>query len=156
MISDATDEVCQRHFQSVGDSDQSTNSLFFGARDWTAYNSNLVVNLGSVEGWHTVLVGLRGLPADAQQTWNQIQLKLVLTPPVLLITNLVYVLDSTANTNGLRAASGGDGKGDGNLPTPFGHVRSLFQTQGQGGGQFVPPPSENSPRDGLRLRSFFK
>jgi uncharacterized Zn-binding protein involved in type VI secretion len=55
--------------------------------NWTPFNSNLVVNLGSVEGWHTVSVGLRGLPSNAQQTWEQIQLKLVLTPPVLVITN---------------------------------------------------------------------
>ncbi len=59
----------------------------FNSANWTPYNSNLVVNLGSVEGWHTVWVGLRGLPPNAQQTWDQIQLKLVLTPPVLIVTN---------------------------------------------------------------------
>jgi hypothetical protein len=55
--------------------------------NWMPYNSNLVVNLGSVEGWHTVWVGLRGLPPNAQQTWNPIPLELILTPPVLVITN---------------------------------------------------------------------
>ncbi len=59
----------------------------FSSANWKPYNSNLVVNLGSVEGWHTVWVGLRGLPPIAQQTWDQIQLKLVLTPPVLIVTN---------------------------------------------------------------------
>jgi len=63
------------------------DSLDYSTANWTPYNSNLVVNLGTVEGWHTVSVGLRGLPPNAQQTWNQIQLKLVLTPPVLIITN---------------------------------------------------------------------
>jgi hypothetical protein len=54
---------------------------------WTAYNSNLVVNLGSTPGWHAVLVGLKGLPANATQTWLPTQIKLVLTPPVLTATN---------------------------------------------------------------------
>jgi hypothetical protein len=61
----------------------------FSAADWTPYNSNPAINLGSVEGWHVVWVGLRGLPPDAQQTWEQIQLKLILTPPVLILTNPV-------------------------------------------------------------------
>jgi hypothetical protein len=64
------------------------DSTAYSTANWTAYNSsNLVVNLGSVEGWHTVSVGLKGYQPDAQQTWNQIQLKLVLTPPVLIVTN---------------------------------------------------------------------
>ena len=65
------------------------DSTAYSTAYWTVYNnsSNLVVNLGSVEGWHTVSVGLKGYQPDAQQTWDQIQLKLVLTPPVLIITN---------------------------------------------------------------------
>ncbi len=64
------------------------DSSDYSAANWTAYNnSNLVVNLGNVEGWHTVSVGLKGFPPDAQQTWDPIQLKLVLTPPVLIVTN---------------------------------------------------------------------
>jgi hypothetical protein len=63
------------------------DSTNFSTANWTTYNSNPFVNLGSVEGWHSVWVGLRGLPLDAQQTWEQIELKLVLTPPVLVITN---------------------------------------------------------------------
>ncbi|MGD0816507.1 MAG: hypothetical protein ABSA83_23195 [Verrucomicrobiota bacterium] len=63
------------------------DSTNFALANWTSFNSNLTFNLGSVEGWHTVSVGLKGLPQDAQQTWNQIQLKLVLSPPVLVVTN---------------------------------------------------------------------
>ena len=59
----------------------------FSAAYWSPYNSNFVFNLGSVEGWHSVWVGLRGLPPNAQQTWEQNELKLILTPPVLIITN---------------------------------------------------------------------
>ncbi len=65
------------------------DSTNFSVANWMPYDSNLVVNLGSVEGWHSVWVGLRGLPPNAQQTWQQIQLKLLLTPPVLVITNPV-------------------------------------------------------------------
>ena len=63
------------------------DSTAYSNANWTPFNSNLVVNLGSVEGWHTISVGLKGFPPDAQQTWDPIQLKLVLTPPVLIITN---------------------------------------------------------------------
>ena len=63
------------------------DSTNFSDANWTPYNSNPAINLGSVEGWHSVWVGLRGLPPNAQQTWEQIQLKLILTPPVLIITN---------------------------------------------------------------------
>ncbi len=63
------------------------DSSDYSNANWTRYNSNIVVNLGSVEGWHTVSVGLRGLPQNAQQTWEQTQLKLVLTPPALIVTN---------------------------------------------------------------------
>jgi hypothetical protein len=54
---------------------------------WQPYNSNPAINLGGVEGWHSVWVGLKGLPPNAQQTWEQIRLKLILTAPVLIITN---------------------------------------------------------------------
>jgi len=66
----------------------------YSTANWTAYNnsSNLVVNLGRLEGWHTVSVGLKGFPPAAQQTWDSIQLKLVLTPPVLIITNPIVGL----------------------------------------------------------------
>jgi hypothetical protein len=56
--------------------------------NWTAYDSsNIIVNLGSTEGWHQVFIGLRGLPPDAYQTWQATRLKLDMTPPILVITN---------------------------------------------------------------------
>jgi hypothetical protein len=63
------------------------DSTNFSAATWTPYNSNADINLGAVEGWHSVWVGLKGLPQAAQQTWEQIELKLILTPPVLILTN---------------------------------------------------------------------
>jgi hypothetical protein len=62
------------------------DSNFIGAT-WVPFSSNLTVNLGTVQGWHTVWVGLRGFSTNAQQTWNSIRVKLDLTPPVLVITN---------------------------------------------------------------------
>jgi hypothetical protein len=54
---------------------------------WNTYtSSNLIINLGVTQGWHNVWVGLRGLPPDAQQTWQREHLNLAL-PPVLVITN---------------------------------------------------------------------
>lgn len=61
----------------------------YSAAHWVPFNSNLVVNLGSVEGWHTVWVGLKGLAPNGQQTWNQTELKLVLNPPLLIVTDPV-------------------------------------------------------------------
>jgi hypothetical protein len=50
------------------------DSTHFGAASWTPYtSSNIIANLGATQGWHTVWVGLRGLPANAQQTWNVCQ-----------------------------------------------------------------------------------
>ena len=55
--------------------------------NWIAYNPALVVPVGGSEGWHQIWVGLRGLPANAQQTWVWTRVKLDLTPPLLVITN---------------------------------------------------------------------
>ena len=56
---------------------------------WNAYtSSNSSINLGTIQGWHEVWIGLRGLPPDAQQTWQWKHLNLTL-PPVLVITNPV-------------------------------------------------------------------
>jgi hypothetical protein len=56
---------------------------------WQSYaGTNITVNLGFSEGWHNVWVGLRGLPADATQTWQWKHLNLAL-PPMLVITNPV-------------------------------------------------------------------
>lgn len=58
----------------------------FSAATWMPYNSNIVVNLGSTQGWHTAYVGLRGSP-NAPPTWNAILLNLDWTPPALVLTN---------------------------------------------------------------------
>jgi len=56
---------------------------------WLAYNSsNIIANLGYTQGWHQVYVGLRGLPPNAYQTWQNTRLKLDSSPPLLVITNL--------------------------------------------------------------------
>ncbi|MGD0744048.1 MAG: hypothetical protein ABSA45_02740, partial [Verrucomicrobiota bacterium] len=55
---------------------------------WQAYpGPNITVNLGAAEGWHGVWIGLRGLPANATQTWHYKRLKLDLTPPRLAVTS---------------------------------------------------------------------
>jgi hypothetical protein len=55
--------------------------------DWQPYSStNVIVSLNSGNGIYNVLVGLRGLPADAQQTWLGNQLRLNDVTPVLTIT----------------------------------------------------------------------
>jgi hypothetical protein len=60
----------------------------FGAAGWTPYtSSNITANLGTTPGWHTVWVGLRGLPANAQQTWKAVRLNLDLSAPTLIVTN---------------------------------------------------------------------
>jgi len=55
---------------------------------WQPYsNSNIVVTLGPTNGDYTFYVGLRGLPTDAAQTWEEIHLTLDTVAPVLIITN---------------------------------------------------------------------
>jgi hypothetical protein len=66
---------------SVDDTNYATDA------HWQAYaGTNLVVNLGLTEGWHDVWIGLRGFPANGTQTWQYQRLKLLLTPPPLVIT----------------------------------------------------------------------
>ncbi|MGA2868757.1 MAG: hypothetical protein ABSF34_06325, partial [Verrucomicrobiota bacterium] len=56
--------------------------------DWRPFAStNLNANLGLVQGWHNVWVGLKGFPTNATVTWQEKQLNLDSTPPVLVITN---------------------------------------------------------------------
>jgi hypothetical protein len=56
--------------------------------NWTAYtSSNLTANLGSLAGWHDIWIGLRGLPSDAQQTWEWKRLNLESTSSPLVITS---------------------------------------------------------------------
>ena len=65
------------------------NSTNFAGAAWTSYtSSNLTVNLGSMtQGNYAVWVGLRGLPDDAAQTWQEMDFTIDTTPPVLVITN---------------------------------------------------------------------
>ena len=56
--------------------------------NWQPYSStNVIVPLNSGNGTYSVLVGLRGLLADAQQTWMGTQLRLNNVAPVLTVTN---------------------------------------------------------------------
>jgi len=65
------------------------DSTNFAGATWNTYtSSNITVYLGSVQGWHDVWVGLRGLPSNAMQAWQWKHLNLTL-PPVLVITNPV-------------------------------------------------------------------
>jgi uncharacterized Zn-binding protein involved in type VI secretion len=60
---------------------------------WTAYSSsNISASLGTTQGWHRVLIGLKGLPSYAQQTWSALRLNLDVTPPSLIVTNPVATL----------------------------------------------------------------
>ncbi len=56
---------------------------------WNAYSgSTVTVNLGSVQGWHEVWIGLRGHADDPKSAvWQLKRLKLDWTPPTLVITN---------------------------------------------------------------------
>ena len=55
---------------------------------WQPYtSSNVTVNLSSTDAVYNVAIGLRGLPADAQQAWQPVQLVLATTPLVVVITN---------------------------------------------------------------------
>jgi hypothetical protein len=64
------------------------DSTNFATTNWTTCSSyNVLANLGTNEGWHGIWIGLRGMPADAQETWEWKRLKLDLTPPLLVITS---------------------------------------------------------------------
>ena len=68
---------------SVDDTNYATDA------SWMPYSgSNVSISLGN-EGWHDVMIGLRGLPATATATWQPKRIKLDLTPPALIITNPV-------------------------------------------------------------------
>jgi len=56
---------------------------------WNTYSgSTVTVNLGSLQGWHQVWIGLRGHADDpASAVWQWKRLKLDWTPPALVITN---------------------------------------------------------------------
>jgi hypothetical protein len=55
---------------------------------WQPYTStNVTVNLDSGDGIYNVMVGLRGLPTNAVQTWLGAQLTLNTVAPMLTVTN---------------------------------------------------------------------
>jgi hypothetical protein len=58
------------------------------ATNWLPFvSTNLTVSLGSTDGVYDVSVGLRGLPADATQTWEDYSFTLDTVPPVVTITS---------------------------------------------------------------------
>jgi hypothetical protein len=64
------------------------DSNYVADATWQAYaGTNITVPLGFDDGWHDVWIGLKGLSANAQQTWQYERLKLISTPPSLVITN---------------------------------------------------------------------
>ena len=63
------------------------DSTSFSTDSWTAYtSSNITVNLGSTEGWHTVWVGLCDMLSGGAPCWNAVRLELLLTPQAITIT----------------------------------------------------------------------
>ena len=65
------------------------NETNFADANWQPYNPTVVVPLNSGDGNYDVWVGLRGLPLDAQQTWQRTQLTLDTVAPTLTILNPV-------------------------------------------------------------------
>jgi len=62
------------------------DSTSFSTASWTAYtSSNLTVNLGSTQGWHTVWVGLCDVLPGGAPCWNAVRLELLLTPPAITV-----------------------------------------------------------------------
>lgn len=60
---------------------------------WQTYTgANIMVNLGTTQGWHSVWVGLRGRATNEMQTWVPTRLKFQSTPPMLVVTNPVVGL----------------------------------------------------------------
>ena len=60
----------------------------FGTACWTAYtSSDITANLGSLQGWHELWVGLKGPAPEATVTWVWKRLKLDTMPPAIVITS---------------------------------------------------------------------
>jgi hypothetical protein len=70
------------------------DSTNFAAATWSPFTSSFVANLPSVDGRHKVWVGLRGLAADSQQTWDSTVITRDTTPPQIIITNPVFTTTS--------------------------------------------------------------
>jgi len=64
------------------------DSTNFTSATWSSFNSNLVANVGTNQGWHKIYVGLKGLPADAVQTWHSVRVSLASVASPLVVTNL--------------------------------------------------------------------
>ena len=63
------------------------DSTNFAAATWHPFSSSFLANLPPVDGPHDVWVGLRGLAADSQQTWDSTVITRDTTPPQLILTN---------------------------------------------------------------------
>ena len=60
--------------------------------NWLPFTTpNLTVTLGPTDGVYDVVVGLKGRPADATQTWNDYRMTLDRVPPKVNITNPLIV-----------------------------------------------------------------
>lgn len=77
------------------------DSSSIAAATWSPFTVAVSADLGNVEGWHDVWVGLRGRPQDAQQTWQWLRLKLDATPPWLVITHPVLLAGATGATGSI-------------------------------------------------------
>ena len=63
--------------------------------NWLPFTTpNLASNLGATDGVYVVSVGLRGLPADAAETWASIAFTRDTTPPIVTLTNLASLTGS--------------------------------------------------------------
>lgn len=86
------------------------DSTNFSGATWTSYSSsNITVTLPTNQGPHDVWVGLRGLPSDAQQTWDETTLVLDSAAPTISITspaNAVSFSAARVNVSGNFAAAG--------------------------------------------------
>lgn len=64
------------------------DSTNFRAATWTPYtSSDITANLGSLQGWHELWVGLKGCASNASEAWHWKRLKLDTIPPQLTITS---------------------------------------------------------------------
>jgi hypothetical protein len=68
---------------------------FIADASWQPYTgTNLTLNLGSAQGWHSVWIGLRGSPM-VPPTWQWERFKLDTTPPQIVVTNPASVVSQS-------------------------------------------------------------
>lgn len=53
---------------------------------WNSFSSTVLADLGPIEGWHTIYIGVRG-SSDYPPTWEQVRVKFDTTPPQIVITS---------------------------------------------------------------------